>query len=530
MILSRIEGERFSEVLRNWVGRTVVVLGGGPSLTKEQVEVVRAEHWAGRVRCIAVNDSYLLAPWADVHYAADSHWHSWHTTGIAKSALGLSAEEVRAAWARFMGQKCTIQNSGANVKDDAVHMLRNASFPGYGPEGDFSTDPRYLATGRNSGFQAINLASLAGATLAILLGFDCSDSPAKTHWHGGHPRETPYNAWSQFRRHFTAAQNAIAASGLRVVNCSPKTAITAFDCMSLEKALALPPEDRKVRQPPVSNITKRKVAKPLKPEIRVRGGMGLGDSIYIRPVAEHLARKGERVVVLSNHPDVFIGSGVEQVKGFQRIRTEVVAHYVGGKKNQKTTQWQDVCAAAGVGEISQRFSWKIRNQNLVDLMRSKAAGRPIIIVHGGRAPMARTDGFGMELMPKREVFDSVLEELDGEVLLVQIGAADEVYPLRCRFNLNKTTTVSDLLDLGTICHGVVAQCSFAVPLAESMGKPLLALWGAGYVSAKEEFVRQLNPTKVLSQSTDHYVMDDRPLDEVRECARAFLGLIKGEME
>ena len=42
--------------------------------------------------------------------------------------------------------------------------------------------------GGNSGFQAINLAFLWGATRIILLGFDCKAVAGKDHWFGQHPQ------------------------------------------------------------------------------------------------------------------------------------------------------------------------------------------------------------------------------------------------------------------------------------------------------------------------------------------------------
>lgn len=237
MILRRLPGERFSEVLPGWRGETVVILGGGPSLTLEQVALVAEAHKLGRVKCVAVNDAYLLAPWADLDYAADSHWHAWHTAGISKPKLGLTAEQVRARWAAFAGQKCTIQNSGRNVQDDAVHMLRNKTFPNHSM--GLSRDPCALITGWSSGFQALNLATLAGALLALLLGFDARDGQAESHWHGGHPRDMPVMAYEQFRRAFSMAEHDLTAAGVRVINCSPGSAINSFVKLPLAEALAL---------------------------------------------------------------------------------------------------------------------------------------------------------------------------------------------------------------------------------------------------------------------------------------------------
>lgn len=239
MILRRLPDSRFSEVVPEWTGATVVILGGGPSLTLEQLKIVRAAHEADRIRVIAVNDLYLLAPWADVHYAADSHWHAWHCAGIAKPNLGLSAEAVRARWESFAGQKCSIEQSGSNIADDAVHVLRNA----HHPNRDFglSRDPRQLVTGFHSGFQALNLAILAGAATVILCGYDTNEPTNIIAAHGltgDHPRATPAQAYPLYRQAYSRAEHLIEAAGVTVLNASPGSAINSFPRTDLSDALA----------------------------------------------------------------------------------------------------------------------------------------------------------------------------------------------------------------------------------------------------------------------------------------------------
>lgn len=254
---------------------------------------------------------------------------------------------------------------------------------------------------------------------------------------------------------------------------------------------------------------------------RIRGGRGLGDAIYLRPITEHFVRAGDPVTVLSDYADVFIGSGAA-VEPFNRNAGNVVAHYVQGKATAGTTQWQDVCRSAGVA-VPLRFNWNVRNVDLVTRLAREAAGRPIVLVHGGRAPMGRTDGFGMELLPKQAAFEAALDELAG-CFLVQVGKAEQIYKLRAHVDLNGTTSVSDLLDIAVACEGVVAQCSFAIPLAEVFDKPLLAIWSARARRSPQEFVRLTTPQKVLSGPRDNYVVDHWPEKQIREVARAFRGV------
>lgn len=213
--------DRFSTVSRGWETMTTVLLGGGPSLTQDQVALVLAAREAGNVRVIAVNDAYRLAPWADICYFADSQWFGWH--------------KARPEFVAFAGEKCSIQNTGMSITDPSVHLLRNKHFPLHGD--GISLDPGALVTGRNSGYQALNLAILAGAKTIILLGIDGQKSPdGKTHWHSGHPQPEPDAAYEAYRRAFSAGEREIAATGVRVLNASPGSAI-GFERMELADAL-----------------------------------------------------------------------------------------------------------------------------------------------------------------------------------------------------------------------------------------------------------------------------------------------------
>jgi hypothetical protein len=123
------------------------------------------------------------------------------------------------------------------VDDPQVHILRNANEGTKGPT--LSLDPEYLATGCNSGFQALNLAVLAGAKKIILLGYDAKEPSRgdKSHWFGEHPRPCTMAAYAMYRNSFKNGAEAIKAADVRVINCSPGSAITAFERMALADCL-----------------------------------------------------------------------------------------------------------------------------------------------------------------------------------------------------------------------------------------------------------------------------------------------------
>ena len=216
----RRDPDGVAEVAPAWPGATVICIAGGPSLNADHVNAVQTEKWAGRARVIAVNDAYLLAPWADVLYFADVRWWQWHK----------DQSEFRA----FAGQKCTIENTSGRVTDPDVFMLKNAGVEG------LSDDSHSLRNGRTSGYQAINLAALAGALRIILLGYDGRvGQDGRAHWFGDHPeRESPLMIQTlSAKLAYIAAP--LKARGIQVINASPGTAIECFSKLPLNKALEL---------------------------------------------------------------------------------------------------------------------------------------------------------------------------------------------------------------------------------------------------------------------------------------------------
>lgn len=204
----------FWSVPRLWPGATVAIFGGGPSITAAQVDACRG------LPSIAVNDAYLLAPWAQLLYFADERWWRWH--------------RERPEFQAFSGLKVSIEQAKFTVDAPDVLILRNLSD---GDRNVISDDPSGVATGRASGYQAINIAYLAGATKIVLLGFDARFDGGRTHFFGEHPIPTP-RAWLRdLPQHFTKLADALLARGVDVVNCSPGSALECFRKEPLESVL-----------------------------------------------------------------------------------------------------------------------------------------------------------------------------------------------------------------------------------------------------------------------------------------------------
>lgn len=226
--------QKWDEVTRSWEGKTCVCIASGPSVTLQQLDLIKAARARDAVRVIVVNDMYLVAPWADAMYFADKAWWEWHRAGLEKvwPWARFSKVDVVAALENFAGQKITIKHNPMAEGPD-IFALENAGFEG------LSTHPKAIRSGGNSGYQALNIAALSGANPILLVGYDMKYSGNRTHSHTGHPgNHGTDHTYRRFGTNFSFMENPLKQLGIKVINCSTDSELNAFPRGRLEDCLA----------------------------------------------------------------------------------------------------------------------------------------------------------------------------------------------------------------------------------------------------------------------------------------------------
>ncbi len=188
-----------------WDDRPVYIVGGGPSLRDFDFERLR-----GR-RVLAVNEAFVNLPFApDAVFSLDSNW----------------ARHRCAEMTCFTGEKfLAVQEPYWPYVDPSAIMLRRLRRPG------LSVDQGSVHICGTSGYGALNVAYLKRAREIFLLGFDMAGSG---HWHPepGWGGEIALEPWAAA---FDDASAQLSAEGVKVWNCSPRSAILAFSRISLEE-------------------------------------------------------------------------------------------------------------------------------------------------------------------------------------------------------------------------------------------------------------------------------------------------------
>ncbi|SFM00548.1 hypothetical protein SAMN03159423_4864 [Bradyrhizobium sp. NFR13] len=190
----------------DWSGETAIVVASGPSAVDAPLSTA-----VGKARFIAVNDSWLLCPWADALYACDGAW--WRKYRGVPEFKGLKLTYEAAAARQF------------TLTRVAIDRGNNAILTGGDVVGDAG----------NSGFQALNLAINWGVKRILLVGYDMTLDRGE-HWHGLHPAGMNNPRQSNIRKWLSADWSTPA--GVEVINCNPESALSAYPKMKFEEAYA----------------------------------------------------------------------------------------------------------------------------------------------------------------------------------------------------------------------------------------------------------------------------------------------------
>jgi hypothetical protein len=149
-----------------------------------------------------------VAPGADLLYYADGRWYGWH--------------KDRPEYQAFRGERATVEGSEGYGEDPEAFKLHIA------PLVALSRDARSLAHGGNGGYQAINLAYLAGAARIVLLGYDMKHRDGRQNWHAEHKVKVPERRIKSWLPAYRSLALELAGAGVEVFNASEETALEAF--------------------------------------------------------------------------------------------------------------------------------------------------------------------------------------------------------------------------------------------------------------------------------------------------------------
>jgi hypothetical protein len=193
-----------------WRGKTVFIVGGGPSLLGFDFGRLRGRS------VIAVNRAAKDVPWADALLFRDQPWFDANRALVA-------------AWPGHAFTTCPQSKAALPEKMKLLATAMRADFlPGTSP----------LKRGRSGGQMGISLAIAANAAAVVLLGFDMRLVAGRSHYHDDYRTESERLYRNDFLRHFEGWNAAAQRAGVDVINATPGSALDEFRRGEIDQILA----------------------------------------------------------------------------------------------------------------------------------------------------------------------------------------------------------------------------------------------------------------------------------------------------
>lgn len=196
-----------------WKGKSCFIIGGGPSLTDFNWDLLKGKLTIGINRVYEKIDPTII-------YGQDPRFVRW-------VLMGKYGGRARTKFLQSSAMKIWLNTSGVDLPKD-IYILKcwrsylegRKAFPLTMKEG--------IGHGSNSGYGALNLAACLGANPIYLLGYDMQRENERTHWHNGHPERTPDHVPESFKKHFDAIADVLKRNEITVVNLNPDSALPFF--------------------------------------------------------------------------------------------------------------------------------------------------------------------------------------------------------------------------------------------------------------------------------------------------------------
>lgn len=188
----------------------ICIAGPAPSLTKEQCRLTMRPD----VFNIVIGDAYRYNRFADIMYHCDAAWWN-HYDGVPE----------------FMGcQRVSYENTG---RKEIKHLM------GVSPDKGLTLKESCVVTGRNSGYQAINLAAHYRPKKIFLIGYDMKDSSEGKHnIIGDHPIEIKRQSnFATFIKIMRDIVKPLENLGITVYNCSIDSDLDCFEKRDLKDVI-----------------------------------------------------------------------------------------------------------------------------------------------------------------------------------------------------------------------------------------------------------------------------------------------------
>lgn len=197
---------------KRWLGDTVFVLGGGPSLADSSIDFKHIHKFGWLV---AINSLFRTVPFSDAVFFTDYSWFTgdWQDGTPRRRTLEKS--------------QALLLTTSRQVKRLAPDRIKLIRVSGTGA----------LKQGRSSGHTAISVVMSMGAKRVVLLGYDMRFVEGRSHSHDEYACKNVKLYAKDFVPAFNGWNAWAKKTGVEILNATPGSALNEFKKIKLEEVL-----------------------------------------------------------------------------------------------------------------------------------------------------------------------------------------------------------------------------------------------------------------------------------------------------
>jgi hypothetical protein len=225
----------------------------------------------------------------------------------------------------------------------------------------------------------------------------------------------------------------------------------------------------------------------------IHGASGLGDTVYMYPIAERFIEQGYDVTVLTNYPEVLKELNCKK-EPFNRSRQNAInCSYVNRKHIPETDQYIDCCIAAGIDSNIPALSMKWTPAD------KKYDNYAVVIAPTVPFGQAYRDDY-LHIMPNVKEIDRYCREIAQDMLIVMVGK-NYISKVYCDHDLTGQTSLCEYIDLLYHSNLIISQVGNALSFAEALNKKATIFFPAKAKESNLPFIQQITPDKVIHKKS-----------------------------
>ena len=203
----------------------------------------------------------------------------------------------------------------------------------------------------------------------------------------------------------------------------------------------------------------------------VKGASGFGDAIYMRVIMEWLLKnRPDEYTILTKYPDVFSNLSIKTENfNSNHLKIDYNFTYI-HNKTSSFSQFEDLIRYGNLSNIT--LTSDLKNRKLTNT----------ILVINPYAPM-NGGSMATEMKPNLEEYINFVSNYNN----IQF--------------INKKYKFKDLIDMFNSAKAVISQVGWAVPLAEMLDVPLIAIFTKRALNSKYQFISTIKPHKIKTKKT-----------------------------